>query len=294
MILKITVTLLLVCGLLFGAEKTMTDPFHSLPRQINGWNLDGDVRIYTPDNLFEYINGGAELYISYGFERLWVRKYTRADYPEISVDIFDMGHPYRAFGVYSHGRETDDRLVGQGGEYNSGLLTFWQDRYYTSVLVYPEDDASRETVLHLGRAIATAIGRRGDAPPLLNRLPADGLEHSSVRYILHHAWINGFYYISDQNILNINRETEAVLAKYRSGKSPLYLLLVSYPNQAAARLARTKFSDAFLFDAATGIKQIEDGRWAGCRLEANRVWIVLNGEGAAPVTELLDLAVGNQ
>ena len=291
---KIAISLLLVCGLLFGTDETVTDPFHSLPREINGWRPEGEVRIYTPDTLFEYINGGAELYISYGFSSLWARKYTRAGHPEISVDIFDMGHPYRAFGIYSHGRETDNRLVGQGGEYNSGLLTFWQDRYYASVLVYPESDESRDTVIQLGRDIAAAIGRRGDPPPLLGRLPGEGLELGSVRYILHHAWINGFYYISDQNILDITKETEAVLAKYQSGKSPLYLLLVSYPDEGAARRAYTKFSAAFLFDADTGIKQIEDGRWAGCRLEGSRVWVVLNGGEAEPVTELLDSAAGSK
>ena len=288
---RITFLILLLTWMIPGDEKTMSNPFDGLPSEINGWRHREEAALYTPDTLFEYINGGAELYISYGFVRLWAHKYARPNHPEISLDIFDMGHSHRAFGVYSHGRETDDRIMGQGGEYAGGLLTFWQDRYYVSILIYPESESGREAVFKLGRAVAAAAGGGGATPPILNELPAENLIPESRRYILHHAWINGFYFISDQNILNINTETEAVLAKYTSS---LVLLLVSYPDAAAAEEAHRKFTAAFLPEAPSGIAKLEDDRWTCCRREGKRIWVVLNGADREAVTTMLDLALRNQ
>jgi hypothetical protein len=160
-----------------------------------------------------------------------------------------------------------------------------------SILVYPESESGREAVFKLGRAVAMAAGRAGSPPPILDVLPAENLIRESVRYLLHHAWINGFYYISDQNILNIGAETEAVMAKYTSS---LVLLLVSYPDAAAAEEAHRKFTAAFLPEAPSGIARLEDGRWSGCRQEGNRIWVVLNGADREAVTTMLDLAFRNQ
>ena len=50
-----------------------------MPEAVRGWvrTDDGD-RVHTPDDLFEYIDGSAELFLSYGFRRLAGRTYARA------------------------------------------------------------------------------------------------------------------------------------------------------------------------------------------------------------------------
>ena len=37
---------------------------------VPGWHTEGAARAYTPDNLFEYKDGGAEGYLQYGFANL--------------------------------------------------------------------------------------------------------------------------------------------------------------------------------------------------------------------------------
>ena len=66
-------------------------------------------------SLFEYINGGAELYLSYGFERLISAFYQLGDDEEKSIvlDIYDMGTPLQAYGVFgANRREEADRAPG--------------------------------------------------------------------------------------------------------------------------------------------------------------------------------------
>jgi len=57
-------------------------------------------RIYTKESLFGYMNGGAELYMEYGFDRLVVSEIDIGD-TEYKVEIYKMNDPEAAFGIYS-------------------------------------------------------------------------------------------------------------------------------------------------------------------------------------------------
>ena len=40
--------------------------------EIPGWKQSGEIQTFTPKTLYEYINGAADLYLSYDFEELKV------------------------------------------------------------------------------------------------------------------------------------------------------------------------------------------------------------------------------
>ena len=61
-----------------------------LPDSIDGWKKKTEDKFYTPENLYDYINGGAELYISYGFIEVISRTYYKENQPELKVEIFEM------------------------------------------------------------------------------------------------------------------------------------------------------------------------------------------------------------
>ena len=106
-----------------------------LPDNIEGWKVATNDQIYNSKNLYDYIDGGAELYLSYGFRRVISRRYSKIEQPDIIVDLFDMRTSQNAFGVFSHARETVDNTFGQGSQYTEGLLLFWKDYYYISILL---------------------------------------------------------------------------------------------------------------------------------------------------------------
>jgi len=51
----------------------------SLLPELESWTLVDSPQVYHPENLFEYINGAAESYISYGFKELIVAEYKVRD-----------------------------------------------------------------------------------------------------------------------------------------------------------------------------------------------------------------------
>jgi hypothetical protein len=275
-----------------AAELTMASSleklFSVLPAELGGWKKPDTPERYTKSNLYDYIDGGAELYISYNFQSLLAVRYKGRGEDEIVIDVFDMGNSYNAFGVFSHGRESEDDLVGQGSEYNSGLLTFWKERYYISIMAYPETDEKKQTVLELGRRLAEAIRGEGPLPPVLAFLPRANLIPGSVRYFHHYIWLNSHFFIANENILGIDDQTQAVLAKYRNGETTFHLLLALYPDASRAEQAQQRFLRHYLPGAVEGTAETAAGKWTGCRLRDNILTIVFN----APSKDLLASYLG--
>jgi hypothetical protein len=263
--------------------------YSALPDEVSGWKKASPPDSYDKTNLFDYIDGGAELYISYNFQKLLAARYRGAGDEEIVIDMFDMGNSYNAYGLFSHGREREDGLAGQGSEYNAGLLAFWKDRYYVSILAYPETEAKKTLVLGLGRTLAEAIPEEGELPPVIGLLPKPNLIPESVRYFHHYIWLNSHFFIANKNILLIDDETQAVLAKYKTEAKPMPLLVALYPDEAKAKQAEQSFMRNYLKDATGRMAQMPDGLWTGCRREGNRLSIVFNAPSEAAARSYLDM-----
>jgi len=268
--------------------QSLENLYSILPAELDGWKKAESTATYDRSNLFDYIDGGAELYISYNFQRLLAVRYKGTGDEEIVIDIFDMGNSYDAFGVFSHGREREDGLVGQGSEYNAGLLTFWKDRFYVSILAYPETQAKKELVLSLGRKLADAVPKEGELPPVIGLLPRADLVPESIRYFHHHIWLNSHFFIANENILLIDDKTEAVLAKYKTDDKPVHLLVALYPDKATAKKAEQSFLQNYLPDASGGMAQLPDGRWTACRIRENRLAVVFNAPSRENALSYLD------
>ena len=56
----------------------------------------------TADTLFDFIDGGAEVYRSFNVQRVVSRRYGRTGAPDLMADLFDMGSSRDAFGAYHH------------------------------------------------------------------------------------------------------------------------------------------------------------------------------------------------
>jgi hypothetical protein len=267
--------------------ENISEFYQNLPDTIAGWKKADPPNLYTPGNLSTYIDGGAELFISYNFKNALSMKYTDPADNEIVVDIFDMGSAPDAFGVFAHSRETIDDHFGQGSEYAAGLLTFWKDCYYVSILAYPETAEKREVVFKLGQAIAGAIKNEGALPPIIALLPAENLLPETVRYFHHDIWLNSFYFVSNENVLNIGNDTPAALGKYRQGGATFFLLLVRYPDAARAEAAARQFRQKLLDGAEDGMRPTKEGRWTGLQCRGDLVSVVFNAPDTPTVRALL-------
>jgi hypothetical protein len=232
----------------------------SLPGEIAGWQRLDVVETYDRESIFDYINGAGEVYRAYHFSEVNVFKYARPDHPSLTVEIFDMGSSDDAYGVFSYGRETEQSGIGGGYEYRGSLLSFWQDRYYICLLADQKTEVSESALFALANKISAELPSSSQPPKLISCLPTVGLTKHSVRYLRTFAALNYFYFLAEENILNMNLGTEAALGEYMPGS--VFLLLVRYNSTAHADSAQNSFTNNFLpKNSAGGISQIENGRW---------------------------------
>jgi hypothetical protein len=233
-----------------------------VPDEIHSWKKQAKDEIYDTQTIFDYMNGAGEIYRSYNFCKLFVRYFTKPHQPTITVELFDMGSSEDAFGVFTHGCELVVKEdIGQNSEYRDGLLCFWQDKFFVCVYTEQETSSSKKAVLDLGRAIATSIKTIGEKPKLLEYLPEKDLIERSIRYFHNHASLNHHYFVSDENILNLNNHTDAILANYKDDSR---ILCILYPDKMQAKSAFEKFVSAYLPELKQKDipVQLEDSNWA--------------------------------
>jgi hypothetical protein len=154
----------------FCADSASGQPVEKLlptPGFAEGWAIKEKIDIYTEKDLYKYINGEAELYYPYGFKALATTVYVRSDNPEAGVvaDIYEMGSPIDAFGIYSRYRDPDEELVtiGTEGFVNESQLLFAKNRYF--VRLSPSGTVTMEKTVFLSCAQAIAKGIPDDSSP---------------------------------------------------------------------------------------------------------------------------------
>jgi len=264
-----------------------------LPRLVYEYEASGQDKYYYPESLFEYINGGAELFISYGLKKVVSRSYIRSGQPKVVVEIFNMDQPKNAFGVFSHGREKLDETYGQGSETYEGAILFWKDRYYISVVSDVETSISKIALEKMARKIDKLIKDEGELPEILDWIPEEQLVPESVFYFHHYVWLNAFFYIADDNFLNINENTDAVLAKYGPAGSRYYLLMIKYESEDNAGIAYKSFLEQYAPELKNEqAVKLEDGKWTGSRVEKDLLICVFNATIKEEVESLLDKVSG--
>lgn len=284
---KHRVFLILIVGLAMNAE-TIASGGVFFPETVQGWRGTGREETFSPENLFMYIDGGSELYLTYGFRKLTVRTYTRTGQPDIVADSFDMGSSRDAFGVFAHGQESPDNRVGQGSEYSGGLLRFWKGRFFVSILSGAETPESKEAILQMGKEMADSVGA-GALPSILSLLPEDELVWESVRYFHHPAWLNTYCSIDDRDLLRIDDRTEAVLARFGEKGKRVVLLVVVYPDRSRAEKAFEAFQNGATPGAdAHGCVSTADGTWTACRLRGKRFIATFKSPSCKAALRLLD------
>jgi hypothetical protein len=77
------------------------------------WKLLEPVRSFGPGNLYEEIDGEAELFLPYGMERLTVAVFGRTARPgsEVRLELYRMASPRNAYGIWSQYRYPDQEVL---------------------------------------------------------------------------------------------------------------------------------------------------------------------------------------
>jgi hypothetical protein len=167
------------------ARKASPDLAALLPR-IEGWAPSETPRSYFPESLFEYIDGAAESYLSYDFRELLVvdleKKGTEAT---LTLEIYDMGAPANAFGIFGAERYPENKAVpiGELGYFEGEALNFLAGRFYVKTLSFGLGDGTESVLGDIGGKVAGAVKERSGLPALILAFPGQDIVARSEKYI---------------------------------------------------------------------------------------------------------------
>jgi hypothetical protein len=141
---------------------------------------------YGRGMLYDYINGGAEVYLDLEFVKVGARDYVIQLEEEtyFTLDVYDMAKPVNAFGIYSAESHGDIPAVdvGVAGYMGGGALTFWIQRYYVKIRADDDSDAVNGMLKKMAGIVSSRIGDPGRVPPDMDLFPARDRVPASERY----------------------------------------------------------------------------------------------------------------
>lgn len=164
-----------------------------LPR-IDGWKLQAPPTTYTPETLFEYIDGGADAFLQYDFQELLAATFVNAKKIEVTADLYRHRDAARAFGMYSQERRPgSSKMPGKlEGVASPDHLEFVADAFYVKLALPAGGDAA--ILPMFAEKIAARLPGPRALPPVLGCFPERGkkprAEKLIARDFLGHAFLH--------------------------------------------------------------------------------------------------------
>ena len=210
---------------------------------VAGWAQSEESRTYDPDTLYDFMNGAADLYFTYGFESLAVGKYENGDGAQLRVEIYRTATDADAFGLFTYNSFGEAIDLGEEGRWTSGTgLAFWQRRTFVQVIA--RDQVDDTALQSFGKAVAAALPAGGDRPVVVGALPVEGLQPGSVRFFREQMALDNFLWLGTANVLGLGPDVEGTLAEYALDGQTASLLLVAFPDAKRAQDAQAGLEGA--------------------------------------------------
>jgi len=179
----IILTILILATITLPAAATSkTDAFFP---DMTGWKKTEGPTSYAPDSLYQYINGAAEVYLSYDFRELTVVTYENANEDSITIEIYRHATPNDGFGIYSQEKPRSGSYlkIGAEGYGESILLNFVQGHYYVKINFFGDMDSGQKILASFADAVSARISDKKKLPPVLKCFPHEGIVAHSKRYV---------------------------------------------------------------------------------------------------------------
>lgn len=153
--------------------------------EIKGWKLVQEYPVYFPENLWDYINGAADAYLSYLFVDLHIAEYINPEGTIIKAEVYRHKAPEYAFGIYSIERtpEYDFQDYGTQGYAEESLVHFITRDCYVKVTTNASGDEIGKIVPVIARKVAESLGDPGPLPKPLQLFPKEGKVVHSEKFI---------------------------------------------------------------------------------------------------------------
>jgi len=128
------------------------------PDRLKGWKSVDPPQKFKGKELYVYMNGGAEIYLSRGFKQLITQKYINKSNKAITLEIFEMESTSSALEMYTSkiGNDGTPLAIGEEASLEEYYLNFRKENFLVTLTGF---DSKKETIDGL-IAIAKVVDER--------------------------------------------------------------------------------------------------------------------------------------
>jgi hypothetical protein len=232
------ILILVFTGSLFAQELTLPE--------LNGYKKVTSYPVFTPDNLWDFINGAADNYLAYGFVDLHVAEYKKGK-NVIKLEVYHHKDNTMAFGIYSSERSPSFRFINLGSQGYSadGSINFFKGSYYVKIKTYSKSEKTLQAAESLANQVSNMLVGENKMPVAINQFPDAGKKKNEETYI-------------NESVLGHKFLSNAFRANYEAGNSAFSIYLFQKPEHKAV----IETVNALLKSASMDQTDEESGKYA--------------------------------
>lgn len=204
-------------------------------------NMTSEIESYIGDELFFLINGGADLYLEYGFVQVVSADYSNEAGSSMHIEIFEMKDRPAAYGIYTlqHMRDDDPDEIGEKGQIIKNNALMIKDRYVVKMHAKFPEDRLQELLKTTADLISSRIIVKELKPLLLPfLLPMQDNDFPQVRFIRGPIALRNIFYFHSEDIFNVDDGVVGIYQDYT-------IFIFQYPGSLKAiqqfNMARSQF-----------------------------------------------------
>jgi len=220
---KFIFTTLLILSFISVSAQDITFPeLESFKKTIN-------YPVYTPNDLWSFIDGAADTYLALGFVDLHVAEYKKGK-ETIKLEIYRHSDHTMAFGIYASERSPTYRFINLGsqGYITGGALNFFKGNCYVKVRTYSEKAKTLHAVESLASRVAEMIGGDAAMPSQLSLFPVENRKTNDETFV-------------NESVLGHDFLQKAFKADYTVGPDNFSLYLIKSRNSQEAEKTAYKY-----------------------------------------------------
>ncbi|MBN2135355.1 MAG: hypothetical protein JW737_06455 [Acidobacteria bacterium] len=220
---------------LFGGSEPVLDK--KLDINSDDWTLNSTSR-YDGGSLYGYMDGGAEVYIEYGFIDVKIYVYNNKD-SEVKADIYRMTDSQASEGIFltKYGYAINDKIKARLAFIDPQQIAFIQGQYFIIINASRNNTGSQELMLKLSSIILTELptGESID----FSLLPTQDMVSGSARLLRGIIALQSIYPLGEGEMLWPGGIKPFVIAAdYNTADKKQYnLILAGYNSDSDSALA---------------------------------------------------------
>jgi hypothetical protein len=162
-----------------GALLPTGEPEGKLPLQCGAWKAEAPALVFEGTQLYTFMDGGAEIYLEYGFERLESQSYQRGD-DEIAVELYRLRDSYGMF-TFLRPAQAEKLALGDAAFLSGYYVVLVKGPFLCAVTAQSEFPSRHDALVEVAGVIASRLDGAARRPEILGLLPVAGRIESTEK-----------------------------------------------------------------------------------------------------------------